>query len=413
MNTILLNIQYFATQITDVNHTGTSGLSDGMKTYYHKNLIKTIGPNLIHDQVCEKKDIPLNSGKSIEFRRYDDLDASIEAAVLRETEIPTGQALTETAITATIGEYGRYVKVSDTLDMTSIDQPVLNAQEKTGQQAAMISDKITREVLNEGTNVLYANGGTSRHTLTVENTLHLTDIFKMAAMLRGDDVPKFGDAYIAIIHPHISYDLMTEVKEPAWIDVNKYTSNEKILDGELGKIGGVRFLETSNAKIFRGDDLGLASRTLSATAFSGGTLTVSGAKENLKGRYVIVSGSLFYVSANTATTLTLKDPDDHATAATGITIGSGATVTVYPGEGAAEGISVYSTLICGKGGASTTGLGGAGVESIIHNKNEIGGPLNQFSTVGWKLRKTAEILVDKYIGRIESCSAVFTDEPAN
>ena len=35
----------------------------------------------------------------------------------------------------------------------------------------------------------------------------------------------------------------------AWMDVHKYASPENIYNGEIGKLGGVRFVETTEAKI--------------------------------------------------------------------------------------------------------------------------------------------------------------------
>ena len=48
---------------------------------------------------------------------------------------------------------------------------------------------------------------------------------------------------------------------------------------------------------------------------------------------------------------------------------------------------------------------GGGAELITHGKGEIGGPLNQYSTVGWKQIKAAEILVDKYMVKIYSSAS--------
>ena len=41
------------------------------------------------------------------------------------------------------------------------------------------------------------------------------------------------------------------------------------------------------------------------------------------------------------------------------------------------------------------------VETITHSKNEIGGPLNQFGTMGWKGHHVAKVLTDEWLVRIE------------
>lgn len=39
-----------------------------------------------------------------------------------------------------------------------------------------------------------------------------------------------------------------------WIDVTKYKNPEQIYEGEIGKIAGIRFVESSNAKVWRGTE---------------------------------------------------------------------------------------------------------------------------------------------------------------
>ena len=64
-------LQLFADLNTNV--TTDSGMSVEMKTFYDKSLIDLAEPNLVHDQFADKRNIPANGGKSIEFRKYDSL----------------------------------------------------------------------------------------------------------------------------------------------------------------------------------------------------------------------------------------------------------------------------------------------------------------------------------------------------
>ena len=54
---------------------------------------------------------------------------------------------------------------------------------------------------------------------------------------------------MAIIHPYVAHDLM---RDPEWIDAHKYAQPENLYNGEIGKVGGVRFVQTSEAKIKAG-----------------------------------------------------------------------------------------------------------------------------------------------------------------
>jgi hypothetical protein len=62
-------------------------------------------------------------------------------------------------------------------------------------------------------------------------------------------IPPTPQGYIALVHPAQTYDLKSN---PFWIDVLKYTQPETILNGEVGKIHGVRFIEGHNCRLPNG-----------------------------------------------------------------------------------------------------------------------------------------------------------------
>jgi N4-gp56 family major capsid protein len=118
-----------------------------------------------------------------------------------------------------------------------------------------------RDILCGGTNVIYAPkigaGGaetavTSRADLdkTAQLTVDLID--QAVAQLKvqnADPVGNAGGSYVCIIHPYATYDIK---RDPNWVEAHKYASPEEIFEGEIGKINNVRFVETSEAKIWKG-----------------------------------------------------------------------------------------------------------------------------------------------------------------
>ncbi len=68
-------------------------------------------------------------------------------------------------------------------------------------------------------------------------------------MQNADPIGSAGGSYVAIIHPYAAYDIK---KDPNWVEAHKYASPEEIFEGEIGKINNVRFVETSEAKIWTG-----------------------------------------------------------------------------------------------------------------------------------------------------------------
>lgn len=241
----------------NTNVTTDSGLSDEMKTFYSDYLIDMAEPNLVHDQFGQKHPIPKNGGKMIEFRKYDPLPKMLTP--LTEGVTPDGQKLTMSVITAKVEQYGGYVELSDILMLTAIDNNLVQATKLLGSQAGRTLDTITREVLNGGTNVQYAEGQvTSRAALvggqeSGNHYLTVDAVRRAVRFLKVMNAPKINGDYVGIIHPDVSYDLMSD---PKWINVKTYSDPEGIYQGEIGKIEGVRFVETSEAKVFTGEGSG-------------------------------------------------------------------------------------------------------------------------------------------------------------
>ena len=80
--------------------TATTDLSVEMKTYYDNRLIDLAQPLLVHDQFGQKRPIPRNSGKIIEFRKFAPLAKA--TTELTEGVTPDGKKLSVSAITATV-----------------------------------------------------------------------------------------------------------------------------------------------------------------------------------------------------------------------------------------------------------------------------------------------------------------------
>ena len=235
-----INLQLFANANTMT--TGTSELSAEMKTFYSDYLIDNAVPKLVHDQFAQKHPIPKNGGKTIEFRKYSPLPKLLTP--LTEGVTPDGQSLSVSTIEATVAQYGGYITLSDVLLLTAIDNNLVQATKLLGNQAGATLDTITREVLNGGTNVIYAGGVASRSA--VKDILTVADIKKAVRALKVQNAEKIGDSFVAIIHPDVTYDL---TNDPTWQAVKDYDPKDWY-EGEIGKIAGVRFVETTEAKVW-------------------------------------------------------------------------------------------------------------------------------------------------------------------
>jgi len=74
----------------------------------------------------------------------------------------------------------------------------------------------------------------------------------------------------------------------------------------------------------------------------------------------------------------------------------------------------YATYFFGKDGFGIIDPEGGALEMIVHDKSEIGGPLNQFSTIGYKFETNgATILYTERVLRVMSCSSYSATDVAN
>lgn len=323
----ILNLQLFADMNTNI--TGDAGLSVENKTFYDMTLIDEAQAELVHDQFGQKRPIPKNGGKTIEFRKFAALPKALTP--LTEGVTPNGKKLNVTSIEAEVAQYGDYIVQSDVLELTAIDNTIVEATKILGRQAGLTLDTITRNILHAGTNVFYCpkDDGTEVDSRAgLDNTCKLTvDVVKkVAAIMKNNNAPKINGDYVAIIHPYVAYDLMSD---PAWIDAHKYAQPENLYTGEIGKVAGVRFVETSEAMIYDG--------------------------------------------------------------------------------------GVFGTLFLADGAYGVTEITGGGLQTIVKQKGSAGtsDPLDQRSSIGWKAIKTAEILVEPYLMRVESKGTFSGEVEAN
>lgn len=344
MNTLFMFpmfVQIFADMKTNTTTQTGEGkdLSAEMKTYYSDYLIDLAEPELVHDQFGQKHPIPKNGGKTIEFRQYDPLPEMTTA--LTEGVTPDGQSLNVKKLEATVKQYGGYVTLSDMLILAAIDNNVVQATKLIASQAGRTLDTITRDILNAGTIVQYADGSVTARASLVggsatasENNYLTVDAIKQAVRtLEAQDAPKINGYYVGIIHPNVKYDLM---KDPDWKTPHEYVDTANVYKNEIGELYGVRFVQSSRAKVW----------TDAAT--------------------------------NKAT-----------------------------GTAVANKRDVYSTLILADDAYGITDISGGGLQHIVKQLGSAGSgdPLDQRATVGWKATKTAEILVQQYMVRIETTAS--------
>ena len=188
-----MNLQMFAE-----NTQTTAGLSAEMKTYYGMELLENAKPQLVHNQFAATKGLPAGGGKTVEWRKFGAFDKALKP--LTEGVTPDGSGISVSYITKELAQYGDYTTVSDMLDLTAIDDVVLEITDRHGSNMGLTLDTVTRNEIQQGKQVIYApkigsdgtkTDVTSRMTLDKDCRMTSELVAKAATQLKKMNAPTF------------------------------------------------------------------------------------------------------------------------------------------------------------------------------------------------------------------------------
>ena len=258
---------------------GSGGtLPPEVRQAYATQLLLAARPALIHSQFCDDKPIPKNSGTTMHMRRFELLSPAMTP--LTEGVTPPGNTLVVTDVPVSIQQFGDFITLSDMFSWVAIDPILTEAADVLGFQAGQTLDQVSRNFMNIGTNVIYSGGAASRSALTTSQKYTSVEIKKSTRTLQKSyAAPYDGQNYVAIVSPDTVYDIQS-VNE--WLNTGEYSDPEAIFSGEVGRLYGIRYVQSAIATIFSG--AGASSQDIHGTLTFGkaafGKAEISG--ENLQ-----------------------------------------------------------------------------------------------------------------------------------
>lgn len=360
----LINLQLFAEAGTLVNATGNYvNAYDGTTQAFD-------GINKLSDTLKAFYDTELLENARIEmfyaqFAKKQHLPAnhgtSVEwrkwntfakATKLQEGVIPTGQKFGMSSKMGSIEQYGTYAAITDKLELRAYDDVILGATEEMGASAAETQETLIRDALLVNMNVLYCDNITIA-TGEVAGTPTSTATMEASATV------------MSTLTPDMVAKAVTKMKKDKVPTIN-------------GKYYAV--IHPSVAYDLRKSNAWIEAHKYSATTelFNGEIGELHGCRfvENVFAPILSEVGGVSY--KNKAGTVT------------------------------------YATYFFGKDAFGIIDPDGGSLEMIIKSKEEAGGPLNQFSTVGYKFETNgATILYPERVLRVMSCSSFSAIDTAN
>jgi N4-gp56 family major capsid protein len=235
-----------------------STLPAGTQAFYNRNLLERAVPADIHGRFGQMRSLKQRNGNQQKFRRYNVLPPALTP--LTEGVTPADSNVSITEVTATLAQYGAYIPVSDMVQLVNQDPILTEFGQVLGEQAGTTIDQIRRDVLVTGTNVVYGNGVSRAAVNTSITETMVRSAVRFLKRQNGKKVKKMNiaastgvgtqpirAAYIGFIHPDTEATLKAL---PNWIPIQKYAQQMDIMEDEVGSLDEVRFIMSTNAKIF-------------------------------------------------------------------------------------------------------------------------------------------------------------------
>ena len=335
----------------------TNTLAPELKTFYDTELLENARTEMFYAQFGRKQRLPKNGGTTIEWRKF---NTFARASELKEGVIPTGQQFGSSSLTASISQYGTYTSITDKLEMRAYDNVILAATEEMGASAAATQETLIRDALLVGTNVMYCDN------VDVNGTV-LSTPTSPATMGAGGGSSN-SDGW-ALLTPTMVNKAVTKMKKDRVPRIN-------------GKYYAV--IHPSVAYDLRQSKEWIEVHKYAATSeiFNGEIGELHGCRF-IEDTFAPILGESYIYSGST----TYKNKSNGVT---------------------------YATYFFGKDGFGIVDPEGGGLEMIIHDKDEIGGPLNQFSTIGYKFETNgATILYPERVLRVMSVSSYSATDEEN
>lgn len=242
------------TQFTDTTS------SDATQSLFNTLLLRRGVPMLIHQVGVKLYPLARRSGKTMIWRRYEEL--AVATTPLVEGINPAGKVKTKTDVSATIAPYGDFIEDSDMVLGTQPDPHAVENVELLGEQMGRTFDQLYRDTWASATNVTWANGTS---TLTVTQKVERNDLDRAYRELMSRNALKFTPmisastavgtapimpAYWASCHEDVAFDLR---HVDGFVLVSEYPSRGGVLEGEFGADkNGIRFLSSSQGYVLAG-----------------------------------------------------------------------------------------------------------------------------------------------------------------
>lgn len=319
--------------------------------------------------------IPANQGtKTVQFRRYLALSLFAGGHALVEGVPPTQPLLTEaTTVSATVAQYGAFMKLSDVQEALHIDNIREIYQPELSRHAAELIERDVLRVIKAEASIYFAGNSTVDAMAEGLNKLTWQDLRRVALYMKNQlrsGNTKFGGKPVVVVHPNVMQDLLDDAAAMNHVFAAGQ-DNAPIKIGNLAnyQLFGIYLQEAQIAPVVALHEVVGIDTKAEATDLTAGQIYFNSADS----KYYKASGATAW-----------------------------AALTNQPGN-------VYVSFMIGKDPYVVTTLANGSVQfKMTGYEATKDDPLGQFSTVGYKLWTGAKVIDPFAIYAIHSFSGYDT-----
>ena len=255
----------------DSAKTLTTTMSQGIRNrFYDEVFLRIAEANMVHKQLGQlNRDIPAGQGGYgtgvIYWTRW--VNLPLVTAGQGEGVPTTAVSMSAANVTGSTAQYDAAVSISDIVAKASFGDVMKAAMERLAYNASESIDTIIRNVISTGGTQQNATGVANFTAVPATAVLTVAEIRKATRTLKRNNANQVNGAFVGVLHPDASYDIMGDTTTGAWVTTNQYNNAEKIFYAEIGRLYGVRFLETSNAYVGRGTGVATSGTVYTTSIF--------------------------------------------------------------------------------------------------------------------------------------------------
>lgn len=212
-----------------------------LNLYYEKKLLSVLEPRLVLQPLGKKQRLPKGFGKQVKWLRYNTIDGSTTA--LNEGVVPVDTEFSTSSVTADISQYGQFSRVSDLLSDVAIDPVLENLSERFGIAASKTIEQLIVNEIAANCTDQFVNDRTGPNNIVAGDVLNHKELIEAMIVQKAAFIgPHESGDYVCVLHPRSEYDLLSDPQAGGFLDIMKYTNNKPLLNGEIGRMYGMRFL---------------------------------------------------------------------------------------------------------------------------------------------------------------------------